>query len=90
MPRTPATIRASRHNGAPHLLDIAAQVPSHTLERALEQAERLQPTTTQALHEVIRRANGHRGTKRLTEAIAGDPQFTRGELEALMNKLARD
>jgi predicted transcriptional regulator of viral defense system len=72
------------------LLDLAAHVPSHHLERALAQAERLQLYDHTAIHEVIQRANGHRGTKRLTDAIAADPQFTRGELEALMNRLARD
>ena len=39
---------------------------------------------------MIARANGHRGTKRLTDAIAADPQFTRSELERRMRKLARD
>jgi hypothetical protein len=72
------------------LLDIAAHVPQHHLERALAQAERLQLYDHTALHDVIQRANGHRATKTLGQAIQGDPQFTRGELEALMNKLARD
>jgi very-short-patch-repair endonuclease len=72
------------------LLDIAAQVPPHLLERALAQAERLQLYDHKALEDVIQRANGHRATKRLSQAIQGDPQFTRSELEALMNKLARD
>ena len=39
---------------------------------------------------MIARANGHRGTKRLTTAIADDPQWTRSELERRMRKLARD
>jgi hypothetical protein len=72
------------------LLDIAAQVPDHHLERALAQAERLQLYDHRATTDAIARANGHRGTKRLTDAIAADPQFTRGELEARMRKLARD
>jgi very-short-patch-repair endonuclease len=72
------------------LLDIAAHVPQHHLERALAQAERLQLYDHRAVTETIARANGHRGTKRLSQAIAGDPQVTRGELEALMNKLVRD
>jgi hypothetical protein len=86
----------TNHQGIPTttmhrtLLDIAAQVPIHHLERALAQAERLQLYDQKAIEAVIQRANGHRATKRLQEAIAGDPQFTRGELEALMNKLVRD
>jgi predicted transcriptional regulator of viral defense system len=72
------------------LLDITAQVPSHHLERALAQAERVQLYDHKALEDVIQRANGHRATKRLSQAIQGDPQFTRSELEALMNKLAHD
>jgi hypothetical protein len=72
------------------LLDIAAQVPDHHLERALAQAERLQLYDHTAIEDVIRRSNGHRGTKRLTDATADDPQFTRGELEARMRRLARD
>jgi predicted transcriptional regulator of viral defense system len=71
------------------LLDIAAHVLEHHLERALAQAERLQLYDHRAITDAIARANGHRGTKRLTDAIAADPQFTRGELEARMRKLAR-
>ena len=72
------------------LLDIAAQVPSHHLERALAQAERLQLYDHRAIESVIERSNGHRGTRRLATAIQDDPQFTRGELEARMRKLVRD
>jgi hypothetical protein len=86
----------TNHQGIPTttvhrtLLDIAAHVPQHHLERALAQAERLQLYDHKAIEAVIARANGHRGTKRLSKAIAGDPQFTRGELEARMRKLVRD
>jgi hypothetical protein len=86
----------TNHHGIPTttvhrtLLDIAAHAPTHHLERALAQAERLQLYDHRAITETIVRANGHRGTKTLSAAIQGDPQFTRGELEALMNKLARD
>ena len=86
----------TNHQGIPTttvhrtLLDIAAHVPRHHLERALAQAERLQLYDHRALTETIARANGHRGTRTLSTAIQNDPQFTRGDLEALMNKLARD
>jgi len=71
------------------LLDIAAPVPDHHLERALAQAERLQLYDHTAITDAIARANGHRGTKRLASAIKSDPAWTRGELEARMRKLAR-
>jgi Protein of unknown function (DUF559) len=85
----------TNHQGIPTttvhrtLLDIAAQVPEHHLERALAQAERLQLYDHRAIESVIARSNGHRGTKRLTKAIDAGPQFTRGELEARMQRLAR-
>jgi hypothetical protein len=71
------------------LLDLAAQAPAHHLERALAQAEKLQLYDHRAITDVIARANGHRGTKRLTKAIAADPQWTRSELERRMRRLAR-
>jgi predicted transcriptional regulator of viral defense system len=71
------------------LLDIAADVPEHHLERALAQAERLQLYDHRAIEDVIQRSNGHRGTKRLASAINGDPAWTRGELEARMRKFVR-
>jgi very-short-patch-repair endonuclease/predicted transcriptional regulator of viral defense system len=71
------------------LLDIAAQVPEHHLERALAQAEKLQLYHHRAVQDVIARCNGHRGTKRLANAIAADPQWLRSELEIRMRKLAR-
>ena len=71
------------------LLDIAAHAADHHLERALAQAERLELYDHRAIEDVIERSNGHRGTKRLSQAIQDDPQFTRSELEARMRKLAR-
>ena len=72
------------------LLDIAAGAPEHHLERALAQAEKLRLYDHTAIQDVIARAKGHRGTKRLTRAIAADPQFTRSELEIRMRTLARE
>ena len=69
----------TNHQGIPTttlartLLDIAAEVPQHHLERALAQAERLQLYDHGAIEAVIERANGHRGTKRLAEAIQMTP-----------------
>jgi hypothetical protein len=84
------------HHGIPittvhrTLLDIAAHVPAHHLERALAQAERLQLYDHHAVERVVARSNGHRGSAILERAVASDPQFTRSELEACMRRLARD
>jgi hypothetical protein len=86
----------THHDGIPvttvhrTLLDLAADVPDHHLERALAQAEKLGLYDHAAITGVIARANGHRATKRLATAIASDPQWTRSELERRMRKLARD
>ena len=85
----------TNHQGIPvttihrTLLDIAAQVPEHHLERALAQAERLQLYDHRAIEDVIERSNGHRGTKRLAQAIDAGPAWTRGELEARMRSFVR-
>ncbi len=72
------------------LLDLAADAPDHHIERALAQAEKLQLYDHAAITDQITRANGHKGTKRLTKAIADDPQWTRSELENRMRKLASE
>ena len=75
---------------APHAARHRCQRPDHHLERALAQAEKLQLYDHARHHATcIARANGHRGTKRLTRAVASDPQFTRSELERRMRRLAR-
>ena len=85
----------TNHQGIPvttihrTLLDIAAQVPEHHLERALAQAERLQLYDHTAIEDLIERSNGHRGTKRLAQAIDAGPAWTRGELEARMRSFVR-
>jgi hypothetical protein len=71
------------------LLDIAADAPDHHLERALAQAQKLGVYDHAATQGVIARANGHTGTRRLTKAIASDPQWTRSELENRLRRLAR-
>jgi very-short-patch-repair endonuclease len=85
----------TNHQGIPittihrTLLDIAAQVPEHHLERALAQSERLQLYDHRAIEDVIKRSNGHRGTRRLADAIDAGPAWTRGELEARMRSFVR-
>jgi hypothetical protein len=71
------------------MLDLAAIVPAHRLERALAQAERLRLYDDAALTQIIERANGHRGRQALQEAVAQDPAFTRSDLEARLLALTR-
>jgi len=83
------------HHGIPittvarTLLDLAASVSAHRLERALAQSERLRLYDHRALQDVLARANGHRGRTPLAAAITHEPQLTRSELEALLLDLAR-
>jgi uncharacterized protein DUF559 len=71
------------------LLDLAAVVPAHQLERALAQAERLRIYDRRAIEDVLTRAGGHRGRGPLTRAIAHEPAFTRSDLEARFLDLVR-
>jgi hypothetical protein len=71
------------------LLDLAGTVRPDRLERALAQAEHLELYDHTAITELLARANGHRGRKALTEAIALEPQLTRSEWEVRLLKLVR-
>ena len=83
MPATPPAI-----DGVPvttlarTLLDLAAAVPTDHLERALAQSERLRIYDHRAVEDVLARANGHRGARRLAAATARPSALTRNELEA--------
>jgi very-short-patch-repair endonuclease len=87
---------ATHHQGIPittvarTLLDVAATVQSHLLERALAQAERLQLYDHRAITDVIARSNGHRGVATLAGATAREPKWTRNEREAHFLTLVRD
>ena len=83
MPRTPPTTKASRPRRPPHAARYRRRSPRATTssERS-RRPNACSSTTTRAITETIERANGHRGTKSLTKAIASDPQWTRGELGA--------
>jgi very-short-patch-repair endonuclease len=72
------------------LLDLAAILPAHRLERALGQAERLHLYDHTALTEIVQRANGHRGNGALRKAIAQEPAFTRSDLEARLLQVTRE
>ena len=80
---------STTHDGMPitglarTLLDLAATLPAHRLERALAQAERLRIYDHRAITDVIARTNGHRGGAILARATALEPRLTRSDLEAL-------
>jgi hypothetical protein len=86
----------TNHHGIPittvprTLLDLAASVQPHRLERALAQAERLRLYDHRGIEDVLSRANGHRGRTPLTQATVHEPAFTRSELEAWFLALVRD
>jgi Protein of unknown function (DUF559) len=73
------------------LLDLAATVPPHRLERALAQAQRLRLYDQRAITDLLARSNGHRGTAALATATCReDPKWTRSELESWFLTLVRD
>jgi hypothetical protein len=72
------------------LLDLAATVKPDRLERALAKAEHLELYDHRAITDLLARANGHRGTPRLTEATTLEPKLTRSEWEVRLLKLVRD
>jgi very-short-patch-repair endonuclease len=71
------------------LLDLAATVRPHQLERALAQAERLELYDHAAITDVLARANGHRGQRALAEATAQEPKWTRSDFEARLLRIVR-
>jgi hypothetical protein len=64
------------------LLDLAAVVPAHRLERAVAHAERLRVYDHRAVLGVVARSNGHRGAAVLRAAIDRGAELTRSNLEA--------
>jgi AraC-like DNA-binding protein len=86
----------TNHRGIPvttvarTLLDLAATVQSHLLERALAQAERLRLYDHTAITDVIARSNGHRATAILAQATAREPKLTKSGWEVRMLELIRN
>lgn len=58
------------------LLEIAPQVSDQRLKRAVRQAQAEQACNVRQIADVLERANGHRGAKRLADAIATGPAPT--------------
>jgi very-short-patch-repair endonuclease len=74
------------------LLDLAAILPAKQLENACDRAEQLRIFNGRALDNLLARAAGARGTRRLREVLSElDPQGprTRTEIERLMLALCR-
>ena len=71
------------------LLDLAAVVARHQLERAIERAETLRIFDRRALEELLARAGGHRGAGPLRAAVAKPIAPTRNELERAMHEICR-
>jgi very-short-patch-repair endonuclease len=74
------------------LLDLAEVLGPSQLERALEQGERLTLLDFGAIERLLRRSRGHRGTRRLREALAAQLPGVeaRFELERRFLDLCRD
>ncbi|MGH2839409.1 MAG: type IV toxin-antitoxin system AbiEi family antitoxin domain-containing protein [Solirubrobacteraceae bacterium] len=77
----------TRHYGIPvtsaarACLDIAAELSAKELRRPVRQAQAENRASVRQIAEVLGRANGHRGAKRLADLIAAGPAPTRSELE---------
>ena len=63
------------------LLDLADDLPDKALRRAVRQAQAMNLTSVRQIADVLTRANGRRGAKRLAALIADGPAPTRSELE---------
>ncbi|MEN3283745.1 MAG: hypothetical protein V7607_4885 [Solirubrobacteraceae bacterium] len=73
------------------LLDLAATIQTHRLERALAQAQRLQLYDHRAIADLLARSNGHRGAGALARATSReDPKWTASEHEAWFLALVRE
>jgi len=80
----------TRHHGIPvttaarTCLDIAAGLSTDVLRRPVRQAQAEHRTNVRQIADVLARANGHRGAKKLADLIATGPAPTRSELEDLV------
>jgi very-short-patch-repair endonuclease len=71
------------------LLDLAATTRAEQLERAFAQALTLRIYDHTAITDVLARANGHRGKRRLAAATAREPKHTKSDWEDRMLALIR-
>ena len=86
---------ATRHNNIPvtspsrTLLDLAGQLASKDLARAVEEAQVHHLVTDHSLNEQFTRYPNHRGRPALREAIQTEPALTRSEAERRLLELIR-
>lgn len=66
------------------LLDLADDLPDKALRRAVRQAQAMKLTNVRQIADVLTRANGRRGAKRLAALIADGAAPTRSDLEDLV------
>jgi hypothetical protein len=73
------------------LLDLATILRPDRLERAIEEAERLEVFDLWAVEELLSRSRGRRGVARLRSALSAyrEPAFTRSELERRFLELVK-
>ena len=73
------------------LLDLAAMLPAHRLQRAIERSEELRLFDLGPVDSLLARAGGHPGAGRLRSALAlyRPPPFTRSGLERRFLELAQ-
>jgi very-short-patch-repair endonuclease len=75
------------------LLDLAAELSFGRLERAVEQADRLELLDLRPIDSLLTRVSGHRGVRRLRHALGiyrPDGRFTRSKLERRFLDLLRE
>jgi hypothetical protein len=72
------------------LLEIAPQLSDRRLKRAVRQAQAERATNVRQIADVLRRANGHRATRRLATVIATGPAPTVSGDEDLVLDLVLD
>jgi very-short-patch-repair endonuclease len=70
------------------LLDLAATLPPHELERAVNEAQVLRIVTAAAVGALLARTPRHRGAAAVRAAFGEGPAVTRSELERRMRALA--
>ena len=72
------------------LLDLAAVVEAHALERAIAEAQVLRRVNERNLADVIARSGRHPGAAKLGRALDHGPDLTRSEAERILRRLLKE
>jgi hypothetical protein len=70
------------------LLDLAAVLPAHQVERAVNEAEMQRLADPLSLPDLVERYLGRRGIRAIKAILEAGPAFTRSELEARFRSFA--